>query len=156
MSCDGGSFLHILRTDVRFRDSDVEIRSFSNSNDTVHLGGNSFNDFYIDHIGNNFIYKYSGIVIDEYTFEGESSADVYLATEGGGPVQYSGYELVGSFELEKDFFPFGGDYNTTGDGSFDRSYIGENFEIIQNGGKLTIKCRTSPDSEFEEIEISLE
>ncbi len=154
ISCDGGSFLHILRTDVGFRGSDVEIRSFFTcfftSEDAVHFGGNSFNDFYI------YDGRYSGIIIDEYTFGDETSADVYLAIAGGGDVQYADYELVGSFELEKDFFPFAGEYDKiVDDDRTVRSYTGENFEIIQNGENIAVKCRTSPDSEFETLEISL-
>lgn len=107
LSCMGGDFLHIVTVDKRFEGSNVTTDSINFNNDYPRTGGETK----VLPIGD----YYSQILIDQYTFGNENTADVYRLFPGGGPSPFNGYQYLGSIDLPEGFYAFSSleDYTET-------------------------------------------
>ena len=106
LSCMGGSFLRIAEVDkwhagkkIIERNFNVEDSYPSTDGEQLILGFRHNND-------------YTSILINQYSFGGVDTADIYKLNPGGGSAQFYGYELIGTIELEGGSMPFNEDSST--------------------------------------------
>ncbi len=125
LSCCGGYFIHVIYTDKAYSDSAVYERYFSFNDDNLHTDGSViyFSHTFTDEDSSAFNGPYDTLMINQYTFGDETNADIYIAHTGGGPVQYASYTLVGTLELDKDYFPFDEEYTSEYSTDTDWEYL---------------------------------
>lgn len=157
LGCFADSFIHVLYLDKDYYWYEIRARRFC------------FNDDYLNTEGEVIYYSpdydsadyplysrsYDTLMINQYTFENESAADIYLAHAGGGPVQYGSYTLVGTLELDKDFFPFDEEYTAE---YKDRGFLfsGDDYSIHYTNSGITVEYKKSKNDDMTTIEIPLE
>ncbi|MCR4888312.1 MAG: dockerin type I repeat-containing protein [Ruminococcus sp.] len=143
----GGSFLHIIYTSPEDLGDEVYIRDFY-----VDDNFPKFNTYAteIDVMNDS-----STLMVDQYGFGDEYSADLYVTYPGGGPMRYSRFEYIGTIELSQGYRPFSDEYTCTenADGSYTTN--GKDFSVTYLDGIFKIKCKTSPDSEYSEYEFNI-
>ncbi|MBQ8296553.1 MAG: dockerin type I repeat-containing protein [Ruminococcus sp.] len=146
LSCYGGAFVHVIYADKEYSGEIVSLRTFNSNSDNLKCDG----ELTRFSLGEPFWYT---LLVNQYTFGDESSADIYLAYPGGGPSEFGDIELIGSLELEKNYFPFSGDYISTFDESGNITYTGSDFSITENENSVIIQYRPSDGAEMTETEI---
>lgn len=139
LSCMGGSFLHIIRTDKTQSGKDVSIKNINMNDDVPYVDGK----YNILQFG-----KYVAMV-NQYTFGDKNVADIYRLHLGGGPVQFRGYDYIGTVELDKDYqLVKDGECITGSDDGVHMST--SEYSIDMGDNQLTITYKYSNDSEYTE------
>lgn len=100
LSCMEGSFLRIMEDDKYNAGKKITERSFDMSDGFPTTNG----EYLILEFAN--ANQYTPILIDQYSFGGVDTADIYKLRTGGGPAQYWGYEHIGTIDLVDGFMPF--------------------------------------------------
>ncbi len=140
LSCMGGSFLHIIRTSRIYSGKVVSINNINMNDCMPHTDGESA----ILQFGEDVV------MVNQYTFGNKNVADIYRLHLGGGPVQYSGYDYIGTVELDEGYqLVKEGDYISYGVGENVVMSTGE-YQITMGGNQLTITYKYSADSEYTE------
>lgn len=141
ISCMGGSFLHIIRTENQHSGKKVIENNINMSNFMPHTDGESD----ILQFGENVV------MVNQYTFGNKNVADIYRLHLGGGPVQFRCYDYIGTVEFAEDYFPVKkeGEYISYGSGENVVMETGE-YRITMGGNQLTITYKYSADSEYTE------
>ncbi|MDE5569139.1 MAG: dockerin type I repeat-containing protein [Ruminococcus sp.] len=140
LSCMGGSFLHIIRTSKTQSGKAVSINNINMNDCMPHTDGESA----ILQFGKDVV------MLNQYTFGNKNVADIYRLYLGGGPVQYSGYDYIGTVELDEGYqLVKKGDYVSYGAGEKVIMESGEYAITIENE-QLTISYKYSADSEYTE------
>lgn len=141
LSCMGGGFLHIIRTENQHSGKKVIENNINMSNFMPHTDGES----------NILQFGEDVVMVNQYTFGNKNVADIYRLHLGGGPVQYSGYDYIGTVEFAEDYFPVkkGYEYISYGSGENVVMSTGE-YKITMGGNQLTITYKYSADSEYTE------
>lgn len=149
LSCMGGSFLRIAEVDKWNADKKIVIHNFNVEDSFPSTDGESLiMEFsYKDDHGYN---KYIPVLINQYSFCGVDTADIYKLRTGGGSAQFWGYELIGTIELEGGYMPFSKDSSL--EYTDDRTICtAENFraEITRNDSdtELTISYTDANDTQ---------
>lgn len=103
LGCFAGPFLRIAEVDKWNAGKKIVIRNFNVEDSFPSTDGES--------LILEFMYNkdYTPILINQYSFGGVDTADIYKLRTGGGPVQFWGYDLIGTIELESGFMPFSKD-----------------------------------------------
>jgi len=143
LSCEGGSFLRILEVNKWHAGKKITERNFNVEDSYPSTDGERLLLEFSPNDDRGY-YDYTPILINQYSFGGVDTADVYKLRTGGGAVQFNGYELIGTIELENGYMPFSEDsspeYTETENGR--TVCAADNFraEITRNGDekKLTI------------------
>lgn len=153
VSCMGGSFLHILKTDKEYYGKAVKLRSFLSDKSGVYLraDGGLFRYYPSSNID---IYK--SLYINQYSFGSEGAIDIYWAYPGGGGSEFSSFENVGSLEVPVGTLPFSEDYAEETDANGNTVYAGENFSITWRESSVVVKFRTKDSTETTSYEIPYE
>lgn len=96
-------------------------------------------------------FGYDAVMINQYTFGNKNVADIYRLHIGGGPVQFSGYDYIGTVEFAEDYLPVKNDteHISYAEGEKIVMETGEYTITIENN-ELTISYRYSADSEYKE------
>lgn len=140
LSCMGGSFLHIIRTDKTQSGKDVSINNINMNDNMPHTDGK------------NNILQFGEYVamVNQYTFGNKNVADIYRLHLGGGPVQFRSYDYIGTVELDKDYqLVKDSEYISYGSGDNVFMSTGE-YSIAMGDNQLTITYKYSDDSEHTE------
>lgn len=138
ISCMGGSFLHIIRTENQHSGKNVIENSINMSNLMPHTDGEST----IMQFGEDIA------MVNQYTFGDKNVADIYRLYTGGGPVQYGGYKYIGTVELADDYFPVkSGEYISYAEGE-KVVLLASEYKIEIENSELTITYKYSADSEY--------
>lgn len=150
VSCMGGSFLHVLRTDKEYSGKTVKLRSFLSYSSGVNLrtDGELFRYYPASDMSN-----YKTLFINQYSFGSEGAVDFYWAYPGGGGSEFSGFENVGSLEVPVGTLPFSEDYTEEIDADGNTVYTGENFSITWQESSVAVKFRTKDSTEMTSFEI---
>ena len=140
----GGDFLHMMYVSPDDTDYDVRIRNFYINDDYPTFDESPVELDFWDDNGGRILF------IDQYSFENEYAADLYLAYPGGGPMRFRKYEYFGTIELASDYKPFDKDYSYSEleDGS--HFIEGKDFRVSYLDGKLTVSCKSTYNGEFED------
>lgn len=140
LSCMGGSFLHIIRTDKTQSGKAVSISNINMNDNMPHTDG----EYNILQFG-----EYVAMV-NQYTFGNKNVADIYRLYLGGGPVQFRDYDYIGTVELDKDYqLVKDSEYISYGSGDNVFMSTGE-YSIAMGDNQLTITYKYSDDSEHTE------
>ncbi len=141
LSCMGGSFLHIIRTDKTQSGKAVSINNINMNDCMPHTDGESA----ILQFGKDVV------MVNQYTFGNKNVADIYRLYLGGGPVQFRGYDYIGTVEFAEDYFPVKSDSDFISYGQGDNVVMeaGE-YSVIMNDEQLTFTYKYSADSEYTE------
>ena len=142
-----GTFLHIIYTSPEDLGDEVYIRNF--------YVDDNFPTFNIPATEIELMNDSKTLMVDQYGFGDEYSADLYVTYPGGGPMRYSRFEYIGTIELSQGYRPFSDEYTYTenADGSYTTN--GKDFSVSYLDGIFKIKCKTSPDSEYSEFEFNI-
>ncbi|MBE6861878.1 MAG: hypothetical protein E7497_03130 [Ruminococcus sp.] len=156
LGCCADSFIHVLYLDKDYYWYEIRERRFCFNDDYLNTEGELI--YYSpDYDSDDYtLYKrsYDTLMINQYTFENESVADIYLAHSGGGPVQYGSYTLVGTLELDTDYFPFDEDYTAEyKDSGF--LFSGDDYSIHYTNSGITVEYRKSENGDMTTAEIPL-
>ncbi|MDE6785118.1 MAG: dockerin type I repeat-containing protein [Ruminococcus sp.] len=143
LSCMGGSFLHIIQTSRIYSGKAVSVNNINMNDDMPHTDGESA----ILQFGENVV------MVNQYTFGNKNAADIYRLHLGGGPVQYSGYDYIGTVELDEGYqLVKQGSYISYAEGEKGEKIVmssGE-YKITIENEQLTITYKYSADSEYTE------
>lgn len=140
LSCMGGSFLHIIRTENQHSGKKVIENNINMSNFMPHTDGESD----ILQFGEDVV------MVNQYTFGNKNVADIYRLYLGGGPVQFRGYKYIGTVELDEGYqLVKQGGYTSYGEGEKVVMEAGE-YKITIENEQLTITYKYSADSEYTE------
>lgn len=146
LSCMGGSFLHIIRTSKTQSGKTVSTRNINMSDFMPHTDG----EYNILQFGEDVV------MVNQYTFGNKNVADIYRLRLGGGPVQFGGYNYIGTVELGEGYqLVSDGEYLSYGSGEKVIMETGEYGIIIENN-ELTIRYKYSADSEHTEQTFAYE
>lgn len=147
----GGSFLHILYVPRNKSGYEVKVTSFLVDENYPRYGSAPIEYDFADDSKND----YRTLYVDQYHFDDEYLADLYLTHAGGGGMRFSRVEYLGTIELSKDYKPFinNCEIEKNEDGSC--VVTGEAFKIQYSDGILTVSSKTSPDSDYTTKEFDI-
>lgn len=153
LGCEADPFLRIVEVNKWHAGKKIIERNFNVEDSYPSTDGESLiMEFsYKDDHGYN---QYIPVLINQYSFGGVDTADIYKLRLGGGPVQFWGYELIGTIELEGGYMPFSKDSSL--EYTDDRTICtAENFraEIIRNDSdtELTISYTDANNTQLKTV-----